>query len=194
MPVRVLLALVACALAALLTFFLLRPEAGPRHRTVDTPALVKRIQTLNELVTVRYSVQKVVGLEEQKFPVGSERILLIVQARVLGGVDLSGMQAGRIKIQNFDHAVISLPPARIFEVTIDEKQTKVWDRSVTWWTPWVPYNPDLERQARLAALKSVEESAREMGILEHARQNAERSIRSLLAPLGIASVVFADPS
>ncbi|MCU0246771.1 MAG: DUF4230 domain-containing protein [Bryobacter sp.] len=190
MPVRIVLAFLACLLAGLLAFFLVRQETGTLRRSVDAPVLVKQIQALNELVTVRYSVQKVVGLEEQKFPVGSERILLIVQARVLGGVDLSGMQAARIKIQNFDHAVISLPPARIIEVAIDEKQTKVWDRSVTWWTPWVPYNPDLERQARLAALKSVEDSAREMGILDHARQNAERSIRTLLAPLGITNVVF----
>lgn len=194
MPLRIALAILACVLAGLLAFFLAQPETGALRRSVDAPVLVKQIQALNELVTVRYSVQKVVGLEEQKFPVGSERILLIVQARVLGGVDLSGMQAARIKLKNFDHAVISLPPARIVEVAIDERQTKVWDRSVTWWTPWVPYNPDLERQARLAALKSVEDSARDMGILEHARQNAERSIRTLLAPLGITNVVFDDLS
>lgn len=194
MSVRIALACLACLLAGLLAFFIVRSETGPLRRSVDAPVLVQQIQALNELVTVRYSVQKVVGLEEQKFPVGSERILLIVQARVLGGVDLSGMPAARIKIKNLDHAVISLPPARIVEVAIDEKQTKVWDRSVTWWTPWVPYNPDLERQARLAALKSVEDSAREMGIIDHARQNAERSIRALLAPLGITNVVFDDLS
>ena len=32
-----------------------------------------------------------VGLEEQKRPVGSEKLLLIVQAKVLVGVDLSAL-------------------------------------------------------------------------------------------------------
>jgi len=77
---------------------------------------------------------------------------------------------------------------------LDEKQTRVWDRQITWWTPWVPFNPDLERQARLAALDSVRQTAVEMGILDEARHNAETSIRNLLKTLGAQSVTFVADS
>jgi hypothetical protein len=85
---------------------------------------------------------------------------------------------------------LALPPARILHIVIDEKETKVWDRQITWWTPWVSPDPDLERQARLAATKSVEQAALDMGILDQARRNAETVIRNLLQALGAKSVTL----
>ncbi|MGA3188080.1 MAG: DUF4230 domain-containing protein [Bryobacteraceae bacterium] len=161
-----------------------RPPAG----LVDAPAMVREIQALSELVSVKYTVQKVVGLEEKKSPVGSEKLLLIVQAEILAGVDLAALSPGAIKILPHNEIKIALPPARIFHVVIDDKETKVWDRQITWWTPWVSPDPDLERQARLAASKSVEQAALDMGILDQARRNAETVIRNLLQALGAKSV------
>jgi len=46
------------------------------------PDILSRVQQLNRLTTVRYTIQKVVGLTDQKYPVGSESILLIMQANV----------------------------------------------------------------------------------------------------------------
>ena len=158
--------------------------------TLNAPAMVREIQSLSELVSVKYTVQKVVGLEEKKSPVGSEKLLLIVQAEVLAGVDLAQLQPGSIRILPGKEVKIALPPARIFHIVIDDKQTKVWDRQITWWTPWVSPNPDLERQARVKATKSVEQAAIEMGILDQARRNAETVIRNLLQALGAKSVVL----
>ena len=42
-------------------------------RIVDAASVVHEIQRLNELVSVKYTIQKVVGLEENKVPFGSER-------------------------------------------------------------------------------------------------------------------------
>jgi Protein of unknown function (DUF4230) len=157
-------------------------------RTLDSPAIVREIQGLSELVSVKYTVQKVVGLEEKKTPVGSEKLLLIVQAEVLAGVDLSEVTPGGVKILPGDNIKLVLPPARIFHIVIDDKETKVWDRQITWWTPWVSPNPDLERQARLAASASVKQGALEMGILDQAQRNAELVVRNLLQTLGAKSV------
>jgi hypothetical protein len=157
-------------------------------RTLDTPALVRQIQGLSELVSVKYTVQKVVGLEQKKTPVGSEKLLLIVQAEVLAGVDLAAVSSSSIKILPGASVKLTLPPARILHIVIDDKETKVWDRQITWWTPWVSPDPDLERQARLAATKSVEQAALDMGILDQASRNAEMVIRNLLQALGAKSV------
>ena len=169
-------------------FYFALQHRGTAALTLDAPAVVREIQGLSELVSVKYTVQKVVGLEEKKTPVGSEKLLLIVQAEVLAGVDLASVAPGSIQILPHDEIKVALPPARIFHIVIDDKETKVWDRQITWWTPWVSPNPDLERQARLAATASVRQAALDMGILDQARGNAELVIRNLLLTLGARSV------
>ena len=178
-------------LAAALGLFLRGARVG---MTADAPAMLREIQRLNELVTVKYSIQKVVGLEEQKRPVGSEKLLLIVQAKVLAGVDLAALSSADVINVKTGELMVRLPAAKILHVVVDEKSTKVWDRQVTWWTPWVPYNQDLERQARVAALESIRESALEMGILVDAQANARSSIRRLLEAVGIRQVSFSPAS
>jgi hypothetical protein len=161
--------------------------------TLDPASVVHQIQRLNELVSVKYTVQKVVGLEEQKVPFGSEKLLLFVQAEVLAGIDLSKLASADIKWLPAKRMQVMLPPPKIEHVVIDDKETKVWDRQITWWTPWVPYNPDLERQARLKAKDAIQQAAIDMGILDQARRNAEAGIRSLLETFGVKSVTLASP-
>ena len=165
-------------------------QRTPSAPALAPPAIVRQIQNLSELVSVKYTVQKVVGLEEKKTPVGSEKLLLIVQAEVLAGVDLATLTPGSIKILPGESIKLALPPAQIFHIVIDDKETKVWDRQITWWTPWVSPNPDLERQARIAAIASVKQAALDMGILDQAHRNAETVIRNLLQTLGAKSVTL----
>ena len=182
----VLAGIVLTAIAFLSSRNLTR-EASPGW-PLDAANVVHEIQRLNELVSVKYTVQKVVGLEQQKVPFGSEKLLLFVQAEALAGIDLSSLAASDVKLLPARRMQVVLPPPKIVHIVIDDKQTKVWDRRITWWTPWVPFNPDLERQARLAAKDSIERAAIEMGILDQARRNAEVGIRSLLETFGVKSV------
>lgn len=181
--------LVACA-----GLLLLRP-AGPAYlRTANPSGILREISLLKELVTVRYSIQKVTGLVEPKKPFGSESILLIVQAKVLAGIDLAQLREEHIQVKDSRTVAIGLPAPRILHVYLDEKQTQVWDRTKTWWTPWVPYSKDLEQRARLAAIASIEQEAESMGILKDAQAGAEAMIRGLLRPLGFEQVEFYPPS
>jgi Protein of unknown function (DUF4230) len=181
-------------LGALLAFVLITAIwwffARPQTLTANLPSLLREVQALSELASVKYRVQKVVGIEEQKPYAGAERLLLIVQADVLAGVDLNGLQATNLEWTGRRRVLLHLPAPKILRVVLDDKQTKVWDRSITWWTPWVPFNPDLERQARLRAIESIEADALEMGILLQARKNAEASISRLLQALGMEAVSF----
>ncbi len=188
------------ALLALLVFggvliyVFLFTKGGLFTRVVaDPPALLRQIQKLSELVTVKYTVQKVVGLTEQKVPLGSESILLIVQAQVLGGVDLSQMKDRDFEPLSARKFMIRLPEPKIMHVFVDEKETKVWDRTKTWWTPWVPYSPDLEQRARAMALDSVRKAAIDMGILKDAERNAQTTIREFLRAVGVEVVLFDSP-
>lgn len=155
-----------------------------RSQTLSTPVVVMQIKQLNQLATVRFSIQRVVGLTEQKIPVGEESILLIVQGDVQAGVDLADLRQEDVLLSD-RQARVRLPQPRVLTSYLDEGQTKVWDRHVTWWTPWVPYNPDLEHRARLQALDEIRKAAINMGILDRAGQNAENAIRQFLAAFQI---------
>src|SRR4051812_34161536 len=65
-----------------------RPPAPP----LDPPAILVQVRQLNQLATIQYTVQKVVAIREQKQPVGSESILLILQATVEAGIELSALR------------------------------------------------------------------------------------------------------
>ncbi len=180
--------IVALSATCAYLYYFGRREAVVR-RLIDAPAVVKEIQRLTELVTIKYSIQKVVGLEEEKVPFGSEKILLMVQATVLGGIDLAAISTQDCVVTE-SSVTLRLPPPKVLQVFVSEKETKVWDRSKTWWTPWVPFNPDLERKARLAALEAVQAAALEMGILSNAQENAEKSIGKFLNATGFQTVRF----
>jgi hypothetical protein len=180
--------IVALSAACAYLYYFGRREAVVR-RVIDAPAVVKEIQRLTELVTIKYNIQKIVGLEEEKVPFGSEKILLMVQATVLGGIDLAAISTQDCVVTG-SSVTLRLPPPKVLQVFVNEKDTKVWDRSKTWWTPWVPFNPELERKARLAALEAVQAAALEMGILSNAQQNAEKSIGEFLNTTGVETVRF----
>ena len=71
------LGFVLVLLIAIAIFWITKRERGPR---IDPPSVLAQVQRLSQLATVKYTIQKVIGLTERKQPVGSESILLIVQA------------------------------------------------------------------------------------------------------------------
>ena len=154
----------------------------------NAPAVITQIKQLNELVTVRYSIQRVVGLKEQHQPVGEESILLMVEGEVLAGIDLNGLRTDDCEVDG-RRVVVNLPRAKVLHVSLNEKNTKVWDRRITWWTPWIAPDPDLEHKARLEALSDVQAAAISMGILDQAQHQAETAIQALLHGLNLEATV-----
>jgi hypothetical protein len=152
-------------------------------RPIDAPAVVIQVQKLKELVTVRYVVQKVVGLTEARQPVGSESILLMVQGHAAAGVDLGAISQYDVQVSG-RKVKVRMPHARVFDIAIDEKDTKVWDRRITWWTPWVSPDLDLEHKARMAAIDDIRKTVLDMGILKEAEANARAALRDLMSAMG----------
>ena len=162
---------------------------GRTSQSFSPDTVVLQVQKLSQLVTVRYRVQRVVAMSEQKDPVGEESILLMVEGEVQGGVDLHRVTAADVVTEGDGAVTITLPAPTIFNASLDEKKTKVWDRHVTWWTPWVVSDPDLEHKARLKAVDDIRQAAIEMGILDQARTNAQSALRDLFGALGWKATV-----
>jgi hypothetical protein len=85
--------------------------------------------------------------------------------------------------------VIRLQHAQILHVSVDEKQTKVWDRRRPGGRRGYPI-ASTSNSARVAGLEEAKQAALEMGILRQAESNAMTSIRGLLGLVGVKAVVF----
>src|SRR6185369_11870927 len=66
--------------------------SGPR--TISTPTVLKQIQTLSELVTIKYVMEKIQVLEDVKvFPgIGENRVSILAHGIVKAGVDFKEMK------------------------------------------------------------------------------------------------------
>ena len=174
------------------TLPLVGPLLGDKPpRTTTGPVVVEGIQELDQLATVRWTESVPVTREsggdlwERVFD--GEKVLLIATGNVEAGVDLGDMHKDDVSV-NGDTVTIDLPEAEILSASLDEKTTRVYDRDFS------PLNfrpnDDLVEKARLRAVKKIEASARENGILDTAQGNAEDSIRAFVTTLGFEEVRF----
>jgi len=158
-----------------------------RTTPAERPNLLIQIQQLNQLTTVRYTVQRIVTLTEEKSLVGSESIVLIVQARVEAGVDLSSLKANDVVMGKDGSVRVRLHP-RKSSTSRSMKTDQGLGSTEDLVDAVVPYSLDLEKRARILGLDSAKESAIEMGILSASQKNAETSIRSLLGLAGVKTL------
>ncbi len=186
------LILIILAFAGYLSMPAVRARLSSRE--LNSRSVITAVKKLSQLVTVKYSIQRIVGLTEPKIPFGEESILLMVEGQALAGIDLAELKPEDVSANGVRSVKVMLPRPKIVQVSIDEKHTRVWDRHITWWTPWVPFDPDLEHKARLSALENVRSEALSMGILGDAQRNAIEVITGFLRSIGIDAQVAIRPT
>ena len=186
---KYLLGAVAGVFAALVVGWLLLFQSGIRI-DLSRPAVVQRIQRLQRLETVVYSLEKIVsGTQDNAYLpriLGGDRILLIVHGEVTAGIDLGRLDDSKIDIKGRS-IEIELPPAEVFSTRIDNERTTVYSRETGLFTR---PDPNLESEARREAERQVRQSALESGILKTAAENARATLSGLLEGLGFETVVI----
>jgi hypothetical protein len=161
-------------------------------RVYNTPVLLQQVQTLSELVTVKYVMEKVEGIEIPSENVlgkalGSEnRVLLLAHGIVKAGVDLRRLKAADLRVTG-KQIVVRLPPPEIMDAYLDDTQTKVVDRKTGL---LAPPDRDLEQTVRQNAVDDIRRAARIGGILKDADDRARFQLANLLLQLGFESVDF----
>jgi len=160
-------------------------------QTTTGPVVVEGIRDLNRLATVRWTesvpvTRESAGTGMERFLTG-ERVLLIAVGEVEAGVDLEKMGAGDVRMEG-KKVTIRLPEPKVFSTSLDEIETRVYDRDFS----LLNLRPDdeLVEQARADAETRVEHAARENGILDAAETNAEESIRTFVTTLRFERVEF----
>jgi uncharacterized protein DUF4230 len=164
---------------------------GP-SRVYDTPVLLQQVQTLSELVTVKYVLEKVEvwndppsGLVSQ-FVAGDNRILLLARGVVKAGVDFHQLKPADIRIDG-KTIWINLPQARVTDAYLDDKETKVVERSTGFLRS---FDKDLEQNIRRTAVEDMRQSASRGGILRDANERARTELASFFQALGFERVEF----
>ena len=188
---KYLVGAVAGVLAAAVVAWLLFFQSGIRI-DLSQPAVVQRIQRLQRVETVVYSMEKIVsGTQDNAYLpkfLGGDRILLIVHGEVTAGIDLAKLDESTIKV-NGRAIELEVPPAEIFSTRIDNQRTRVYSRETGLFT--TP-DPNLESEARREAERQVGQSAIESGILKTAADNGRANLTGLLEALGFQSVIIHD--
>jgi hypothetical protein len=155
---------------------------------ISQPSVVDRIQKLQRLETVVYTMDKVVsGAKENPiFPdfLAGDRLLMLVHGEVVAGIDFSTLKPGDVTVEG-RQVHIHLPAAQLFSCRLDSGKTRVYSRQTGL---LVPTDPDLETQVRQEAERQLSAAALADGILRTAQQNASSTITSLLQGLGFEKI------
>jgi hypothetical protein len=198
--VAALLILGAFLLGIVIAFSLSRSmtrNAAPH--VMGTATVIQQIQSLSELVTVKYVMQKIVIFTNAstttigqlpnviKLPGFEEdRVMLMAHGVVKAGVDLSKLKAEDVEIS--DHTIsIRLPKPIVTDSYLDEGQTQVLDRQTGMFRT---FDKTLEGQARQYARLEVTRAARQNGIEREAEQRAREQLGNLLRTLGFTNVTM----
>jgi hypothetical protein len=189
--------------AAALTLFIRHATTGAmgriatlltgRPESFDTsvPVVVQKIQRLNRLETVVYSLDTVVE-GSRSLPIlpdllTGDKILLVVHGQSIAGIDLSKLKPEDVKIDhNNERSIhITLPPSELFVTTLDNEHTRVYARNTGL---LVPADQNLESDTRAKAQLQLQQAALSDGILDAARKNARATVATLLYGLGFTQV------
>ena len=157
---------------------------------VSQPAVVDRIQRLQRLETVVYTVDKLVtgARENPLLPdfLTGDRLLMMVHGEIVAGIDFSNLKPADVRVAG-KQVRLHLPAAQVFSTRLDSAKTRVYSRQTGL---LVSSDPNLETQVRQEAERQLQEAALADGILRTAQQNAGATISSLLQGLGFERVDF----
>ena len=161
-----------------------------RSLSIDTsvPVVVSKIQKLQRLETVTFSMDSVVegSRTSTVLPdfLAGDKMLLVVHGISIAGIDLSQLQPRDVQL-NGRSIHVHLPDAQIFVTKLDNEHTRVYSRTTG---VLVPADPNLETEVRMKAEQQLKQSALADGILDTARANARATVTMMLSSLGFEHV------
>jgi len=167
---------------------------NPTPTILPSPITVLReVRNLARLETIQYSIEKVITAETGQGVLGpllGDRLLFVGHGDVIAGIDLAMLGPDDIEVKD-GVVYIQLPEPEIFIASLDNDKSYVYNRETGLFTKG---DINLEKNARRAAESEIEKAALEDGILEIARQNAEKTLYRLLRELGYPEIIFIQPT
>lgn len=186
-------------------------DNSPQIQTVSREGVVSKIQQLNRLETVAYNVDTVITSEQegswQRLWQDEQKGLFIARGRVVAGVDLSTLSPEMVQITEPTEAqieearakaeaqgngnapitlmpdiMITLPPAQVFTVYLDD--VEVYDWKSGGFFGMLQAEPEILAKAQASAKQEVLKRACSDGVMQQAENNAKKEMEQLFAMTG----------
>lgn len=171
------------------------PRWNSGRKAYSTTAVLRQVQTLSQLVTVKYVMEKVQIMEDppqtfwrQLLP-DNTRVILVAHGIVKAGVDLAQVKPGDLRISG-KKVVLRLPSPQITDAYLDEKNTQIIEHTTGFLRT---FNKDLEQITRQNAIDDIRRAARSSGILKDAEERAREQLTRLFEQLGFEEVEIVGP-
>jgi len=181
--------LIGLMIALCFALLVLRRSNAPKF--ANTATVVLQIQSLSELVTVKYVLEKVVVAESPKtttlenlLPGQDDRIVLLAHGIVKAGVDLSKLKPEDVDVAG-GKIRVRLPAAYVTDGYLDENATQVLDRQTGLFRS---FDRKLEQQARQEAQTQIRRAARQSHIEREANERAAQQLTLFLKTFGYKEV------
>jgi hypothetical protein len=157
---------------------------------LSQPTVVDRIQKLQRLETVIYTMDKIVSGEKESAVLpnflAGDRLLLLVHGEVIAGIDFQALKPADVDV-NGRKIRLRVPEAQLLVTRLDSSKTRVYSRQTGL---LVPTDPHLESQVRNDAETELRRSALADGILQKAQENARATLTSLMQGMGFEEIKF----
>ena len=152
---------------------------GSDPRMLPSATVLRQVQTLSQLVTVKYVMEKIVVMEDAKW-FGDNRVLLVANGIVKAGVNLENIKPEDLQVSE-KRVVIRLPNPQITDAYLDDRQTRVVERTTGLLRT---FDKNLEQNARQIAVDDIRRAARTAGLLKDAEDRAQSQLRNLFSQSG----------
>jgi hypothetical protein len=152
--------------------------SGSQHAT--PAALLRQVQTLSQLVTVKYVLEKVVDVQDVKW-YGQNHVLLVAQGVAKAGINLDNLKPDDLVISD-NKITITLPHPAITDVYLDDQHTQILERTTG---TLRAFDKDLEQNARKEAVDDLRTLALDNGILKDAQDRAKAQLTVLFTQMGL---------
>lgn len=191
------LVIIAIALAALVVVGLLGALDPFGSHTVDRsgPAVLQRIQTLEEFTAAKASFTQDVDLENDSFLPGfikGERVTAIVTGSVRATVDFGDLGPKSVQVSDDGRTIrLVLPQPELSDVDIDEGNARIVSRDrgiVDRIEDVFSSNPVDDSPLYRAAEKKLESAAKHSDVVEQAKTNTEQWLTTFLGAAGFDHV------
>jgi hypothetical protein len=149
----------------------------------NTATLLQKVQTLSQLVTVKYTLEKVVVLDDAKW-YGDSHVILVAHGVVKAAINLDQLGANDIHVSGKSISV-TLPRSRVVDSYLDDRSTEIVERSTGILRV---FDKDLEQNARRQAVDELRLAALKNGILDDASARARAELTMLLYHVGFTEV------
>ena len=172
----------------LLAILLFSNKSSKEELGYDSTAILNRVVPIQELALVKYNYSGVIGYKDflkilkMNVPLTEKSFLLKYNGYIKAGVDFENM---KVEVSGKD-VHISLPRAKILDVSIDEKSIKVYNESMNAFNPLTisDYNKAIVREK-----ETMSNSAISQGILRDAAKHAEIVLTTIMKDMGFENII-----